>query len=180
MTTTANPGYKIELPITLRLAQKEDLPKLEWFGQYAHFRRVFQRNFRDQEAGKRFMLIADCNGFPIGQVFAQIVRSDASESLIAVHEFQPVAYYYSLRVMDMFRGQGIGSRLLSEAESRSRDLGCIRASIAAAKDNRQARRLYERAGYVVVGEDAGNWNYTDQYGRLRQVHEPCYILEKYL
>ena len=37
---------------------EEDLPKLEWYGEYLHFRRVFRRAYDDQLAGRRLMLLA--------------------------------------------------------------------------------------------------------------------------
>ena len=180
MTDTTNSSFQISLPVTFRLAQKDDLPRLEWFGQYTHYRNVFQRNFRDQQAGRRFMLLADMNGFPIGQIFAQLVFPDEGIEPRGHYVQQATAYFYSLRVMDMFRGHGLGKRLLQEAEQLGKQAGCVRGSIAAARDNPRARRMYERAGYVVVGEDRGEWSYTDHLGRLRQVREPCFVLEKYL
>lgn len=170
MTVLQGQLYLLEVPIIFRLATPDDLPKLEWFGQYAHFRSIFQRTFAEQCAGKRFMLVADFNHFPIGQIFGQINPAAA---------LQPSrAYFYSLRVMDMFRGHGIGSWLLHEAEKYAQSRECERAAIAAAKDNPRARRLYERKGYRVISEDRGEWSYVDHLGRVQQVREPCWVLEK--
>jgi ribosomal protein S18 acetylase RimI-like enzyme len=157
----------LHLPVVLRLATQADLPKLEWFGQYTHFRALFRRTFREQQRGKRLMIVADCNDFPIGQVFIQLVPGDR-------------AYLYALRVMEMFRGQGIGSWLIREAEAMAVGRGIYRATIAAAKDNPGARRLYERQGYRVYADDPGYWSYIDHQGRDQSVHEPCWLLEKRL
>lgn len=163
------PALSITLDVKFRVARADDLPKLEWFGQYTHFRTVFRRTYRDQVRGRRLMLIAECNNFPIGQIFMQ-----------TGHENRQRTYFYSLRVMDMFRGQGIGTRLLEEAESIAMTYGYPIATIAAAKDNPRARRLYERQGYQVIGEDAGFWSYIDHENRTHHVHEPCWVLEKRL
>ncbi|NDJ59738.1 MAG: GNAT family N-acetyltransferase [Chloroflexi bacterium] len=175
MTTLDNPTLALALTVILRPAIQSDLPKLEWYGQYTHFRNLFRRTFREQEQGRRVMLIADCNDFPIGHVFIQI---GGGQSRLA--DGNRRAYLYSLRVMEMFRGQGIGSRLLQEAEVIAAEAGFGWTTIAAAKDNPRARQLYERSGYRVFMEDAGNWSYVDHEGRVRYVHEPCWILEKQL
>jgi ribosomal protein S18 acetylase RimI-like enzyme len=88
------------------------------------------------------------------------------------------AYLYSLRVMEMFQGLGIGTRLIGEAEAHVRSLGYKSTTIAAAKRNADALRLYQRLGYAIFGHDDGKWSYTDHKGIVRSVHEPCWLLEK--
>ena len=175
MAVLERPALTVELPIVLRLARSSDLPKLEWYGQYTHFRALFHRTYREQQQGRRLMLIADCNDFPIGQLFVQLNTSEYNR-----HPGQKRAYFYSLLVMDLFQGKGIGSSLLNKAEAIVMGNGCGWATIAAAKDNPSARRLYERRGYHVVNEDPGKWSYRDHEGKIQQVHEPCWILEKRL
>lgn len=165
----------IELPIVLRLARADDLPKLEWYGQYTHFRNLFSRTFREQQLGHRLMLLADCNDFPVGQIFVQLHSDEFSNP-----RGQKRAYLYSLRVMEMFRGKGIGSLLLKEAEDFVAKAGYSWTTIAAAKDNPAARKMYERRGYRLFAEDAGHWNYMDHQGNVQHVHEPCWVLEKRL
>jgi GNAT superfamily N-acetyltransferase len=174
MTAIERHAMAVQVNVVFRLAEYQDLPKLEWYGEYAHFRRVFQRAFEDQQAGRRLMLLADANGWPIGQVFIQLESYD---------DLEPGgrrAYLYSLRVMDPFQRQGIGTGLLREAEAILRERDYHSVSIAAAKDNPGARRLYERMGFRVFSEDAGRWHYVDHEGRTRQVVEPCWVLEKQL
>lgn len=166
MTMINRRTLSLELTITLRLAAHADLPLLEWHGQYKHFRNLFQRTFREQQQGRRLMLLADFNRFPIGHVFINFRQSRA--------------YLYSFRVMEMFRGQGIGTSLLEEAECLITERGLRRAVIAVAKDNTAAHRLYTRLGYRVYGEDPGQWRYTDHRGQVRHVQEPCWLLEKNL
>jgi ribosomal protein S18 acetylase RimI-like enzyme len=175
MTALERSALTIELPVVLRLATAADLPKLEWYGQFAHFRNLFRRTFREQQQGHRLMLIADCNDFPIGQVFVQL---NSNESRL--DDSQKRAYLYSLRVMEMFRGKGIGTRLIQEAETTVSGMGYHSITIAAAKDNPEARRLYERMGYHVIAEDSGHWSYLDHRGIVQYVHEPCWVLEKRL
>lgn len=163
----------IQIPVRLRIATAEDVPKLEWYGQYRHFRNLFRRTFREQQAGRRLMLLADVNNFPIGHLFIQFHDDGWSDK-------PNRAYLYSFRVMEMFRGQGIGTSLLHEAEARIVERGIHIATIAAAQDNPGAKRLYERVGYRVYDEDSGSWSYVDHRGRVCHVNEPCWLLEKYL
>lgn len=174
MTTLERHSLCLHLQVTFRPAQRDDLPKLEWYGKYTHFRRIFQRTYEEQLRGERLMLLADVNGFPIGQIFIQLVSRD---DLWSAHKH---AYLYSLRVMDAFQRQGLGSALLREAEAILRERGYVSVSIAAAKDNLAARRLYERHGFQVIAEDAGRWSYVDHEGITHYVNEPCWILEKSL
>lgn len=173
-TGSALAGFSINLPITIRLAQREDLAKLEWNGQYAHLRGVMARTLQEQRRGARFLLVAVVNDFPIGTISGQIRRSEW------LYPGKRRAYFYSLRVLDLLHGHGIGSHLLTAAESHVSTAGCVASSIAAAKDNAGARRLYERHGYQIVAEDPGEWSYVDHLGKTRQMQEPCWILEKTL
>jgi ribosomal protein S18 acetylase RimI-like enzyme len=163
----------ISIPVRLRMAGAEDLPKLEWYGQYVHYRNVFRRAYREQLSGQRVMLLADSNNFPIGHIFIQFINPDSRDS-----QDYKQAYLYSFRVMEMFRGCGIGTRLLLEAENIVLDRDIHRTTIAVSKQNQAARRLYERLGYRIFADDSGNWSYVDHLGRTRYVQEPCWLLQK--
>jgi ribosomal protein S18 acetylase RimI-like enzyme len=114
------------------------------------------------------------NNYPIGHVFIQFESYDDNPS-----GYGKRGYFYSLRVMQPFQGRGIGTALIHEAERLLRERDYESVSIAAAKDNPGAKRLYERLGYEVYMEDAGRWSYVDHEGQVRHVYEPCYLLEKY-
>lgn len=174
--TTFHPTNKIvELPINLRHADYDDLLKLEWYGQYTHYRQLYRRAYREQLQGKRIMLLADCNGFPIGQLFIQLKSGNKR-----IADGKTRAYFYSFRVMEMFQGLGIGTWLVQEAETTLIDRGVQWATIAVSKKNHSALRLYERLNYKKFAEDSGKWHYTDHNGIIHHVDDPCWILEKYL
>ena len=166
---------RLAVDLTIRKVRCDDLPKLEWYGQFEHFRRIFRRAYKEQKAGKRLLLIADMNGFPVARLFIQF----QGENAILVDGSQR-GYLYSLHVLDMFRRQGIGSRLIAVAEQVLRQRHYAIATIAVAKDNDGALRLYQRHGYDIFEENEGRWRYTDHRGNLRRVHEPCYFLAKTL
>ncbi len=171
MTILDRHNLSLNISVSLRTAVEDDLSKLEWFGQYRHFRNLFRRTFREQKAGRRLMLLADLNNFPIGHIFIHFKTNEP---------ITPRAYLYSFRVMEMFRGQGIGTWLIQEAEAITVEHQLNLVSIAVAKDNEGAFRLYQRLGYATIGEDDGRWSYLDHRGKIRHVHEPCWLLEKNL
>src|SRR5688572_14121535 len=93
MTTLERRVISLQMDINFRAARQDDLPKLEWYGKYTHFRRVFQRAYEDQLAGRRLMLLADMNDWPIGQVFIQLESLDDT-----LAQYGKRGYLYSLRV----------------------------------------------------------------------------------
>src|SRR5262249_42725479 len=148
MTALEHDTLLVSIPITFRTGVRSDIPKLEWYGQYAHHRNLFQRAYREQQLGRRLILVADSNNFPIEHVFIQFITPDR-----AIADGSKRAYLYSLRVMEMFRGYGIGTCLIQEAEFRIRQRGFQWSTIAVAKDNQSARQLYERLGYRIFADD---------------------------
>jgi ribosomal protein S18 acetylase RimI-like enzyme len=159
--------------IVIRAARADDLEALEWEGEYRRYRLVYQRAFAESLRGRRVLLVAELQGQVIGQIFLQVDSALSGASGRA-------AYLYALRVRPQYRNRGIGTDLVREAEAILRERGFSRALISVAKGNDAARRLYERLGFEVFGEDAGNWSYLDDLGQLQEVHEPAYLLEKLL
>jgi ribosomal protein S18 acetylase RimI-like enzyme len=169
------PALRLTLEVVIRAAQADDLARLEWGGQYAHFRDVFRRTFEEQRASRRLMLVADLRGYPVGQIFVQFTSGDR-----AFADGRTRGYLYSLRVLEPLQRLGLGTRLMEAAEAALGARGFEWAVIAAAKDNPAALRLYERRGYRVFSDDPGRWEFVDHEGRLRSVVEPCWVLERRL
>jgi hypothetical protein len=62
-----------DLQITIRYATYQDLPALEWEGEFAHFRHVFAEAYRLKELGEVIIWIAELIDFGIlGQLFIQL------------------------------------------------------------------------------------------------------------
>lgn len=175
MTALERPAFMLNVPIIIRQAERSDVSKLEWFGQFSHFRLLIRKAYREQVHGRRILLVADFNGFPVGQVIIQLNSTNPH-----IADGSTRAYLYSFRVLDLFQGMGIGTRLLSEAEMLLRDRGFSYTTLSVAINNPNAYRLYRRSGYYVLGQDPGRWSYMDQYGITHEVEEPCYIMEKNL
>jgi ribosomal protein S18 acetylase RimI-like enzyme len=165
----------VHFPVQIRVAVQDDLPKLEMDGQFIRFRNLFRRAYREQQTGRRMMLVADCNDAIVGRLFILFGSSDHT-----IADGRNRAYLYSFFVMTPFRGQGIGTQMVEYAESVLQQRNFHYVTIAVAKDNPGALRLYERMDYIKKREDAGRWSYTDHQGRIHRVNEPCWILEKTL
>ncbi len=163
------------LSLRIRHAEETDLPALEWEGRFTHFRRLYQRAMEESKKGRSLLLVADFEGSIVGQIFIQF-RGDPSASGCRTSS----GYLYSFRVRPSFRNQGVGTHLMRRAEKELKQRGFKRASIAVAKENEGALRLYERLGYRLVAEDPGQWSYIDHEGCLRHVSEPAYVLIKQL
>lgn len=160
--------------IVIRQVTHDDLPALEWEGQYKHFRRLFKYAFQRAREGKAVLWIAELPGEGlIGQIFVQLVthRRDLADG-------KARAYIYAFRVRPEHRGEGLGTLLLDTVEKDLRARGFKRVCLNVGQDNLDARRLYERLGYSVVASEAGIWSYIDHRGRHRQVHEPAWRMEK--
>jgi len=167
--------YDSDEPLRIRFATSEDLKALEWDGEYAHYRRLFQRAIEEAQNGRRILLLAEIGEQLVGQIFMQLT-TQANFSTEGVSS----GYLHAFRVKPLFRNRGVGSQLLHEAEQNLVSRGFLRAVISVGKRNGAARRLYERAGYAMFTEDSGDWSYFDHLGRLREVSEPAFVLEKWL
>jgi ribosomal protein S18 acetylase RimI-like enzyme len=60
---------------------------------------------------------------------------------------------YHLAVAASLRGQGIGSRLMSEVEARLRARGCLKCYLVVLRDNAEAMRFYEDIGWQWMEQD---------------------------
>jgi ribosomal protein S18 acetylase RimI-like enzyme len=157
----------------IREAVEADLPALEWDGEYERFRLVYRRAMKEAKKGRQVLLLADYNDLIVGQIFILL------NTVTADPRPQPyTGYLYSFRVKSDFRNQGIGSSLIENAEAVLMERSFRRVLIGVAKENHDARRLYQRHGYKVVADDPGEWSFVDHHQQVQHVVEPTYIMEK--
>ena len=168
-------AFDITIPVRIRRLRRDDLRKLEWGDEFIHYRKVFLRNYQEQLKGNRLLLVADCNDYPIGRLFMQF-KSNGGRLADGISK----GYIYSFQVMALFRRQGIGSRMLSAAESIFAKHNFETVTIAVAKDNFGALRLYQRHGYAIFGQHDGRWQYRDHNNQIQQVDEPSWLMQKEL
>lgn len=148
--------------VTVRELGESDTRALEWHGG-DDLRSWYEEQWAQHHDGISCVLVADFNGFPIGQVAIQWEGKPTHPHIPDLQSF---------RVFPAFRGMGIGTRLLQASEYTVQTRGFAQVSLAVTPHNTAARRLYERRGYHVVG-DIYNfvWHYTDAGGQSVRVEE---------
>ncbi len=161
-------------PVTIRKATKDDLPGLEWNGEYKHFRRLFADTYSLVEQDKAIIWIAEIASTGlIGQCFVSL-KGNRPELADGVTR----AYIYGFRIQPEYRNHGIGSRIMTMIEVDLLERGFQQLTLNVGQDNHAARRFYERRGYKVMTFDPGRWSYIDDKGKRRDVHEPAWRMVK--
>ena len=134
--------FAIRLEVRVRPCSESDLASLEWWGWYSSQRNCIRDAFERHRSGRGLVLVAESQGFPVGQIWADFDR----------YAREPVAFLWGVRIIPGLRGAGIGRRLLAAAEKASASRGMTWVEISVEKDNPRARALYERLGYTLAGE----------------------------
>jgi ribosomal protein S18 acetylase RimI-like enzyme len=160
--------------VQIRRLSKADLPALEWDGEYTRFRRLFAETYQSAVKGRAVLWVADLpgNGL-VGQIFVQL-----NSARLELADGKTRAYIYAFRVRQPFRGAGLGTRLLLNAEIDLVQRGYRWVTLNVGRDNPNAQRLYERHGYRIVASEPGIWHYYDDKGQRREVNEPAWRMEK--
>jgi ribosomal protein S18 acetylase RimI-like enzyme len=162
--------------VRIRHLREEDLPALEWDGEFSHFRRLYAEGFRRTQRGLTVMWVADMPGKGvIGQVFIQLV-CDRPELADGLNK----AYLYSFRIQTAYRNFGLGTLMLHEIEQDLLERGYTFLTLNVAKENLKAQKLYKRRGFRIIAHEPGIWSYPDEKGVWREVNEPSWRMEKTL
>jgi ribosomal protein S18 acetylase RimI-like enzyme len=132
--------FEIRLEVVIRACRRDDLPTLEWFGQFTPDRGVMEDTFAGQARGDSLMLVADVNGVASGQVWLDLTRRNVDSTGVI----------WAIRVFPCLQDMGIGTRLLEAAERILREEAFARAELSVERSNVAALRLYERLGYTRV------------------------------
>ena len=170
--TELRPGW-IE-QVILRHLRREDLPVLEWEGEYTRFRKLYQSAFERSQMGQSVLWVAEHPEYGIiGQLFIQL-DSDSDE----LADGKTKAYLYAFRIRPRYRCEGLGTFMMhiAEADLIRRSFKVITLNVT--RDNLEAIRLYERRGYKITGPDAGRWSYPDHEGVWQTVEEASWRMEK--
>jgi ribosomal protein S18 acetylase RimI-like enzyme len=167
---------EISPEVLIRNATLEDLPALEWDGEFAHFRRLYQDVYQSSRRGDAVLWVVEEPGVGVvGQVFVQL-----NSARMELANGSTRAYLYGFRIQPAYRSQGIGTRLLQLVETDLRQRSFRWVVLNVSRENHSARRLYERLGYRVVAAEPGRWSYLDQFGQRQEVNEPAWRMEKVL
>ena len=161
-------------PVCIRQANKDDLMRLEWDGEFTHFRRLYAETYMMVEQGKAVIWIAevDADGL-IGQCFVSLHgnRPELADGVIR-------AYIYGFRIRPEHRNHGVGTQIMYTVEEDLSKRGFRQVTLNVGKDNHNARRFYDRLGYNIIGSDPGRWSYIDNKGKRRDMHEPAWRMRK--
>ena len=162
--------HTLALTVTIRRSVAGDLPGLEWFGVHTPHREIIATAFRNQEGKQGFLLVADVNGFPVGQIGVDAVRK----------RHLGRATLWALRVFQPFRGLGIGRRLMQAAEQASAGCGFTAVELGVDRDNASVLPFYEGLGYAHCGTERGHFRYRTP--KSAAVHIPIdqWLLSKRL
>ena len=162
--------------VQIRHMVKDDLPSLEWNGEFTHFRRVYADAFERFKRGLSVLWVAELpEAGIIGQVFIQLT-CDRPELADGTNR----AYLYSFRVRPEYRSGGLGTRIMQVVfdDLRQRGFRCLTLNVA--KDNPRARKLYERNHFRIVAHEPGRWTFQDEKGGWQTVEEPAWRMERRL
>lgn len=160
--------FVVSLTVTIRPSRRDDLRDLEWFGLYAEARSWFEETFHRQEAGEVVILVAEANRFPVGQVLIDFTPIRA----------ESVGVVSALRVLPCLQNLGIGTAPIRAGERVLRERGFAVAELGVCKENAGARRLYERHGYHVIGDNVESYAYPRSDGTVERGSFEEWILRK--
>lgn len=163
------------LSLRIREASEEDLPALEWDGEFTRFRRLYKDAMREAKKGRRIILVAEIGNDVIGQLFVNFHSTWRNRFL-----GKRTGYLHSFRVKPAFRSRGIGRSLIATAESMLKQRGYNRSVISVAQSNEAALKLYQDLGYQVYRKDPGQWSFMDHRNQVHHISEPAFILQKNL
>ncbi len=174
---TPNNAKPMELKdLIIREVVKDDLPALEWGGEFTKYRRMYGSIYRDSLSDKNIMWVVTLpNSEIIGQAFVMFKSADW-----AAADGESRAYIFAFRIKPRWRNRGVGSYLMAFIEEDLQERGYKYATLNVAKDNPDALRLYKHLGYKITGSRSGNWSYRDHEGNLQQVNEPSWRMMKKL
>ena len=118
---------------------------------------VGQRRYEreDTDFSYRNCMLADCDGEVVGMLVAFPMQlTDAADDdidpvLLPYCRLEEADSYYicGVAVLPDFRGKGIGSRFMAQAERDALDKGFSKISLIVFEKNTRAKKLYESLGY---------------------------------
>lgn len=101
------------------------------------------------EAAFRAMQAENCNHLIVGEAAGQVVACYQITFLSGLSlSASRRAQIESLRVASDLRGQGIGAKMVADAEARARAAGCSLMQFTPNQSRSAAHRFYERLGFT--------------------------------
>lgn len=159
--------WEIALPLTIQLAvrdlHEDDLPNLAWSGDAKHLENVASQLRRAKSGAVDCLVVCPPSGLPIAKGGIDYEHTPGAATI------------FQLAVLPALQSCGIGALLIGAAEQRIRGKGLTEATLGVEVSNPRARTLYERLGYIHVGERVEAWDTAR--GRYETV---CTVMRKTL
>lgn len=128
----------------IRLSTKADIPAITSMKKIKDQDRYTQRIIETNE-GRSTYLVAGQDDQVIGQVFLKYYGTKTYPEYPNMED---------LFVGEDFRDQGVGTALIKECESRTKEKGFTRIGLSVNPSlNKKAMSLYEKLGYVSLGNE---------------------------
>jgi ribosomal-protein-alanine N-acetyltransferase len=101
---------------------------------------------------RAFALVGESSGKIVGFVLVSIaqVKTKKRGAGAAESAIESVGHIITIDVLAKWRREGVGSKLLTEAEDRLREEGCRTVLLETGVDNDSAIRFYKKHGYSVM------------------------------
>lgn len=163
--------------VRIRTAVKQDLPAMEWDGQFAHFRQIYAEVY--ERARHNLALIWLVEIPPVGLIGQALVQLNTFGQQGGANG-RSRAYVHSFRVRPGYRQAGLGSKLMIVVETDLLERGFQEVTLNVAQQNPGALRLYQRLGYRKVGTDPGRWSYVDEKEEVHNIEQPGFRMLKTL
>ena len=135
----------MQLALTVRDLDAEDLADLEWSGGAEHVHAVAEALTAAYQDEVLLLAVALGNG--------RLVAMGAAD----LRPYPGAGLLWMLSVHETFQNLGVGTRLVGELEERLRGRGLATARLGVEHDNPRAARLYRRLGYREVGATLDSW-----------------------
>lgn len=164
---TSRGAFTLHVDVEVRDLTLADLDDLAWSGSESHLHAVRLELARAQ-LGEVVYLCATLRDRPVGKLGVDLAHHPDT------------ALLWQFAVHPELQGLGIGTGLVHAAEDVARAAGKLEADIGVGVSNADAQRLYERLGYVVVGEEIDEWTRTWPDGRTELVRDRNRHLRKRL
>lgn len=121
---------------------------------------VGTRRYERESVGVSYenCLVADHDGTVVGMVNAFAMRGPLDPASEPDPVLRPYAeleaadslYISGIALMEPYRGQGVGTRMLAAMHERAKAEGLARLSLIAFAENAASVRLYERLGFAAI------------------------------
>src|SRR5260221_6217483 len=168
--------------ITIKSAEDSQLDLLEKEFSADPLSNPHHRRYEVQQRGEGVYLIAWHAHTPVGHFLLRWSGPNDARVMKYV-DVTHSAFLEAGATSVAYRRKGIATALIREAELLARAKGCTQIGLeVGSTDNPEAKRLYERLGYVDCGrgEFLISWEYIDKHGNQGTESEVVIYMHKHL